>query len=205
MRVSPDDHALVRDAIREAERRTGADFVCVLARNASAYEFYPLAWASLAALALPWLLLAVTTWPFAEILLVQLVTFAVTILVLSTPGLRRFVVPRRVQRLTAHRAAAEQFFIHGLAGTPHRRGVLLFVAHDERYARVLADDGAVDIVAPEQWRKAVDLLVAEARSGRHASGFVHALQFCADILAPSRPEGGPDRPNALPDKFLVLG
>lgn len=205
MRVSADEQARVRDAIREAERRTGADFVCVLARNASAYEFYPLALASLLALALPWLLLAVTTWPFAEILLAQLVAFAVTLLVLSRPALRRLVVPRRIQRMTAHRAAAEQFFIHGLAGTPHRRGVLLFVAHDEHYARVLADDGALDTVPPEQWRKAVDLLVAEARNGRHASGFVHALQLCAEILAPSRPGGSPDRPNALPDKFIILG
>lgn len=205
MRISAEEQARVRAAIAEAERRTGADFVCVLARNASGYEFYPLAGAILVALALPWLLLAGTRWPFAEILLAQLGVFAFAVLALSMPALRSFVVPRRLQRMTAHRAAAEQFFIHGLASTPHRRGVLLFVAHEEHYARVLADDGANDSVSPEQWRKAVDLLVAEAREGRHASGFVSALQFCADALSPTRPEGSADRPNALPDKFIILG
>ena len=51
MRISPDDRARVCEAIREAERTTAGEFVCVLARNASDYRYYPLVWAAALGLA----------------------------------------------------------------------------------------------------------------------------------------------------------
>ena len=204
MRLTAEDRARVNAAIAAAEANTSIDLVCVLVRAASSYEFYPLAWSALVGLALPWPLLWLTALPFSSILLAQLVGFALAFLVLSTPSLRRMIVPRDVQRAAAHRAATEQFFIRGLAKTPERRGVLLFVAHEEHYARVLADEGAAAAIAPEAWQKVVDLLVAEARRGRHADGFVAALANCGEIARQTCPRDGA-RTNALPDRFFVLG
>lgn len=203
MKISAEDRARVEEAVRRAEARTGADFVCVLARNASTYRFYPLAWASILALGTPWMLLSLTLWPFADILLVQLAVFAVALPLLSLPPLRRLIVQRGLQRAAAHRAATEQFFVRDLATTPLRRGVLLFVAHEEHYARILADQGASEAVPPEHWRAAVDKLIAEARTGRHCAGFVAALDHCAEALSQSAPAerraGG-----SLPNRFIVL-
>lgn len=205
MQVSLEDRARVEEAIRQAETRTGADFVCVLTRNASSYEFFPLAWASLLALVTPWICLELTVWPFAEILVIQLAVFVAAMLLLSTPVLRRRIVPRRVQRAAAHRAAAEQFLIRDLASTPSRRGILLFVSQDEHYARILADDGVAGALPQDHWRRSVDLLIAEARLGRHAAAFVAALEHCADALEPVLPPGARSGEGALPDRFYVMG
>ena len=204
MRVSAEDRARVNAAIAAAEANTSVDFVCVLVRAASNYEFYPLAWSVLVALALPWPLLWLTGLPFSSILLSQLIGFALAFLVLSAPPIRRIIVPRSVQRAAAHRAATEQFFIRGLANTPERRGVLLFVAYEEHYARVLADEGAATVIRAEAWQTAINLLVAEARQGRHADGFVTALAHCGDVARQACPIDG-TRSNALPDRFFVLG
>ena len=112
-------------------------------------------------------------------------------------------MPRGVQRAAAHRAAAEQFLIRGLPQTPHRRGILLYVALDERYARVLADHGAESIVPAAHWGDAVTLLTDHARDGRHAEGFVAALRHCAATLKVALPaDAQGDR--VLPDKFYVI-
>ena len=203
MRISTTDQTRVCDAIREAEGATTGEFVCVLARNASTYRFFPLAWAALASLVIPWLLLATTTWPFATILLAQLVTFAVLLALLRWPPLRRHIVPRAVQRAVAHRAASEQFLVRGLARTPHRRGILLYVAEEEHYAHVLADDGVADAIPSDQWREAVGRLVAQARAGRHADGFIEALNHCTAVLRERFPAEAPGR-KVLPDKFHIL-
>ncbi len=203
MRISAADTARVCDAIRDAERRTSGEFVCVLARNASEYRFYPLAWTALLSLAVPWVLLATTSWPFETILLGQLVAFALLLLLLSWPPVRRHIVPRGVQRAVAHRAAAEQFLLRGLARTPHRRGVLLFVAEEERYAHVLADDGVASAVPNERWKEAVARLVAQSGVGHHADGFIEALALCSAVLNDAFPAEPPGN-KVLPDKFYVL-
>ncbi|MCW6508036.1 TPM domain-containing protein [Lichenifustis flavocetrariae] len=201
--IGRDDHARVCDAIRDAERSVSGEFVCVLARRASSYSFYPLAWAAIVALVVPWILVVLTPWSVQDILLAQLASFLAALVLLSWPPIRGRVVPRRVQRAAAHRAAAEQFLVRGLAQTPHRRGILLYVALDEHYARVLADYGAESIVPAEHWREAVKLLTDHSADGRHADGFVAALRHCVATLKIALPVDA-QGDKVLPDKFYVI-
>ncbi len=203
MRISTEDRRRVSDAIREAEQTTSGEFVCVLARSASTYRFYPLAWAALVGLIVPWPLVTLTAWPVQEILIAQLLAFIVVFMIAALPALRGLFVPRSVQRAAAHRAAAEQFLIRGLSRTPHARGILLYVAHEEHYARILADDGAADGVPADQWKQAITLLMAESRAGRHADGFIAALRHCAALMAQAFPAEAAQS-NLLSDKFHVL-
>ncbi len=205
MRISAADRKRVEAAIGAAEIRAGAEFVCVLAKSSSDHAFHALAWAAVLGFATPWVLLLATAWPFAHILLAQLVIFVIAFLILDTSAVRRLIVPRRLQRAAAHRAAAEQFVIRDLGATPTRRAVLLFVSNDEHYARVLADRGAEAAVAPGHWRGTVDLLVDEARRGGHADGFIAALEHCAEALSASRPlHADHDKAHPLPDRFIVI-
>lgn len=204
MRIDPSDRKRVEEAIQRAEAESGADFVCVLARSASDYEFYPLAWAALVSLCTPWLLMVATPWTVMTLLLAQLVTFAILLLLLGFTPLRHRLVPRRVRRAAAHRMATEQFVIRDLATTPHRRAVLLFLAEEERYARILADIGAEAVVPEGHWRATIDLLVDAAKNGRHADAFVAALDHCVTALRPTRPSEAGNRVNALSDRFIVL-
>ncbi len=60
MKLEPLDQARIATAIAEAEARTSAEIVCVLARDSGAYALYPLVWAAALALALPAPLIAFT-------------------------------------------------------------------------------------------------------------------------------------------------
>ena len=205
MRITPADRKRVEEAIRQAEVEAGADFVCVLARQASGYAFYPSAGAILLALIAPWILVFATSWSVTSILLAQLLVFAGALLLFGLPAVRHRLVPRHLQRAAAHRLATEQFVIRDLADTPTRRAVLLFLSHGERYARVLAASGAEAMVPEGHWQATVDLLVEAAKDGRHADAFVAALGHCVEALSASRPKGsGTDETNALPDRFIVL-
>ena len=128
MALTPKDHAAVAAAIAAAEKKTSAQFVCVLARASSDYAHIPIIWATVLALLTPWPLIQFTEWSVQRIFLIQLVVFIVFALVFSWMPLRLALVPRALRRGRAHRAALEQFVLRRVAHTKHRTGVLIFVS-----------------------------------------------------------------------------
>src|ERR1700688_885512 len=143
----------------------------------------PLLWSSLLALATPWPLLIFTRLPAEHIFLAQLVVCLAAMAILSLPPLRVLLIPRRVRRANAHRAALVQYSVRGI----DRAGVLIYVSLAERYARVIADEGACGVVGAAQWQGVVDALVADLGSGETARAMSNAATRCADLLAPEFP------------------
>ena len=203
MSISEDDRKRVAEAIRDAELGTSGQIVCVLARSASSYSHMPLLWAAMAALAVPWPLIVFTQWPVQWIYLAQLSAFLVIGAALSIPALRMLLVPRRIQRLRAHRAAAEQFYIRSVSRTTGRTGILIFVSLAERYARIIADTAIAEKVPQAEWQRAMDELVAECRDNRVAEGFVVAIARCGTILASHFPPS-PSPSNELSDRLYLI-
>jgi len=60
MNVSEQDRARISMAIRAAEKKTSGEIVCVLAQSSSDVTALPILVAAVVALALPWLLVALT-------------------------------------------------------------------------------------------------------------------------------------------------
>jgi putative membrane protein len=202
MHLSTDDHTVISAAIREAEKRSSGQIVCVLARASADYAHVPILWASALALLAPWPLIALTPWSVQRIFLVQLVVFIVAALVFFLTPLRLMLVPRAVRRSHAHRAALEQFVIRRVAHTASRGGVLIFVSLAERYARIIADDGIAAKVGASEWQTAIDALTGHMRDGRIADGFVAAIERCGAVLATHAPGDGSG--NALPNRLYVV-
>jgi putative membrane protein len=202
MEITADDHAAIAAAIRAAEQRTSAQLICVLAYASSRYAYVPILWASVFALALPWPLIYLTPWSVELIFLAQLVAFIIVGLLLSWLPLRLWLVPRRVQRARAHRAALEQFFLRHISHTAKRTGVLIFVSLAEHYAHIIADEGIAAKVPQAQWQAAIETLTAHMRDGRIAAGFVAAIERCGAVLAEHAPPDG--SPNELPDRLYVM-
>jgi putative membrane protein len=202
MPISKEDRAAIAAAIRAAEQRTSGQIVCVLMRSASEYFYVPVLWAALLALISPWPLIVLTQWSVQRIFLVQIVFFAVAVLILSWPPLRMALVPTAVRRARAHRAAVEQFFARGLTLTRDRTGVLIFVSLAERYARIIADEGIAAKVSNREWQVAVDALTAHMRDGRIAQGFIAAIEQCGAVLAAHAPPTGAG--DELPDRIYVM-
>src|SRR5580704_9435744 len=187
------DRERIAEAIRAAETKTSGEIFCVVARHASDYRLVPLAWAAALALVVPAPL----------IYLVQLLVFIATALVLSVPGIRFHIVPRRTQHERAHVQAMQQFFAQGLDRTENRTGVLIFAAVAERYAEIVADAGINAKVMPDAWEGAVADLVAGLKEGRAADGFIAAIEQCGAILAEHFPPGALPR-NELPNTLVEI-
>ncbi|MFZ5781449.1 MAG: TPM domain-containing protein [Pseudomonadota bacterium] len=203
MELSSQDRQRIAAAIAAAERRTSGEIVCVLARSSSEGTAIPVLAAALAALALPWLLMALTTLPVQAILGLQLGLFAVLVLLLALPRARALLMPPATRRGLAHRAAMEQFMLRGIGRTEGRTGVLVFVSLAERYARIVADDAIAARVPQGLWQEAINALVGHMRHGRLADGFVEAIGRCGDVLAQHFPATPDDKPE-LPDRIYLI-
>ncbi len=202
MILSIEDQNRVSAAIQAAEAKTSGEIVCVLARASSDYLAYATAWSALAALIAPWILVAATQLSVQRILVAQVLLFTALFIVSSTPDIGRRLVPRRVRRAQAHRAAMEQFMIRGMARKANRAGVLIFVSLAEHYVRIVADDGIADKVDPAVWQDAVDALLDHVGDGRIGDGFVAAVEKCGAVLSAHFPPG--EGQDELPDRIFVI-
>ena len=223
------DRTRVEAAVRRAELRTRGEIYTVVARESSDYREVPVAWAAIAALAAPAVLLAggvevsapdiLTDWTSAQIgevaeqavrgaltgaILLQAALFVgVAILVTAIPPLRRLLTPKSLKRERVRRRAQEQFLAKNLSATRERTGVLIYVSAAERMAELIADEGVASQVDPKVWDEAMAVLIAGIRRKRPAEAFEAAIEACADILARYFPATG-DNPNELPDAVVVL-
>ena len=186
--------ARIEAALRAAQARSSGQIVCVLARASSHYELAPLIWSALIALAAPWPLLVFTELAAERIFVAQLAIFVVAVGLLSLPGVRLRLSPARARRSYAHRAALEQFMIRGVAHCAERNGILIYVSLAERYARIIADDGAAKAIAHSQWKAVVDRLTGAMKSGATGDALIAAATECGGLLAqhfPARASSAP--------------
>ena len=202
MRLTNDDHTAVAAAIREAEKHTCGQIVCVLAHASSAYAHVPILWSSLLALFTPWPLIYFTQWSVQRIFLAQLIVYLVAAVVFSWAPLRILLVPHAVQRARSYRAALEQFVLRGISRTRNRCGVLIFVSLAEHYARIVADEGVAQRVHTSEWQAAIDALTMQVREGHLAAGLIAAIGRCGAVLAEHAPPDG--SANELPDRLYVI-
>jgi putative membrane protein len=201
--ISAQDRARVSAAIKAAEQKSSGEIVCVLAQ--SSVDSTPLAFmiAALLALALPWLLVALTSLPIQQILWLQVALFLCLVALLCLPRVRVALLPRATRRAIAHRVAMEQFLRRGIGRTEGRTGVLIFVSLAERYARIVADAGIASRVPQSEWQDAIDALVDHMRGDRIADGFIEAIGRCGNVLAAHFPPGAADR-DELPDRLYLI-
>jgi putative membrane protein len=201
MAISAEDRTRVSAAIRAAEENTSGEIVCVLARSSSEYTAAPVLVGALCALVLPWVFVLLTQWSVQRILVVQLVIFVLVTFICASTPIGMALVPRRIKRSRAHRAAMEQFHARGLARLENRGGVLIYVSLAERYARIIVDDHLAAKIHASEWRMAVDALTAHMKDGRIGDGFVAAIERCGRILAEHAPGAHSGK---LPDRLYVM-
>jgi putative membrane protein len=201
MPIIPGDHARIADAIRAAEQNTSGEIVCVLARSSSEYHSVPVLAGAVLALIMPWAFVFLTQWSVERILLAQLFLFVLATAICALTPLGMALVPRRIKRVRAHRAAMEQFHARGLGRLESRAGVLIYVSLAERYARIVVDDHLAAKIPASEWRTAVDALIAHIKDGRIADGFVAAIARCGSVLAEHVPGAHTGK---LPDRIYVM-
>lgn len=192
----------IADAIRAVEARTSGELVTVIARHSADYSHIPLLWAAVIALLLPVPLLF-TRIPAAYIFDIQWAAFIVLTLLLQIRPLKMSLIPARVKRAHARRAAREQFHAQGLHRTSERSGVLIFVSLAEHYVEIIADEGINTRLPHDVWEKAVSDFVREVKAGRVAQGFLHIVAACGEPLAAHFPRSTGDI-DELPNHLIEI-
>jgi putative membrane protein len=97
----------------------------------------------------------------------------------------------------------KQFLSRNIHLTTARTGVMLFVSLAERYAEIIADSGINSRVSQDTWDGVVTALIAHAKQGRVADGFVEAVGTVGALLAQHFPVGAGDA-NELDDHVVEI-
>ena len=225
MHLSAEDRDRVRHAIAQAEQHTSGEIICVVTPRCGDSLWTLCFWSLCAAVLVPllWWALGVPSnawiaqlmnegWQSSHytartsiwiMALLPLVSALVTALLLAYRPLRLLATPRAVRRARVHQAALQQFVALGVARTKAHTGVLIFLALAERQAEVVADSGIYSKVAPEAWGTTLEKLLAGARSGDIAGGFVAAIAEAGALLQQHFP--APARNiDELPDHLIIL-
>jgi putative membrane protein len=201
--ISELDKRRIAEAIHAAEEKTSGQILCVVARACGDYGLVPIAWAAIIALAVPLVLIYVTSWPAGMINFIQLVAFVVTALVLSLPMIRFHIVPKSRMWRRAHAEAMHQFLAQGVHLTKQRTGVLIFASLAEDYAEIIPDSGISSRVSSGTWADAIATLVTAIKARRLGDGFVTAIELCGAGLARNVPPGEL-KSNELPDRIVEV-
>ncbi len=207
--ITPQDHARITAAIRDAEAKTDGEIFCVVARSSGGY-FFPAAFTAAVAMLIVSLAVAFVLearWLSLRLpyfVLAQMLAFAcVFALLWALPALRIHLVPRGLRYRSAHDNAVKQFLARNVHVTAARTGVLVFVSLAERYAEVVADAGIDARVGQHVWDGVVRELTAHAGDDRLADGFVRAVEAVGAVLAEHFPPT-PDDINELDDHLVEI-
>ncbi len=223
MRLSPEDHDRVTQAVIAAEAETDGEIVTVVAARSDSYHDVALHWAVLAML-LPLAVLAVRPdwllgllgalfggWRaepdlreiITALLVIATLVFLGAVLLLRHPRLRNALTPPATKTRRVRRRAIALFKAGTDRRTARRTGVLLYVSLAEHRAEIVADAALHGTVAPEVWGGAMAELVTYLKQGRPGEGMAAAVARLGEILAEHLPRTVTDA-NELPDRLIVL-
>lgn len=220
------DHERITAAITAAESKTAGEIFCVLTHEVSRYREIPLAWATVAALAAPPLLVlsglhrlalasifsswteesaramenlilrALTTYS-----LVQAGVFLSVALILAIPSVRRLVTPRFLRRHRVRQAARHHFAAVGARLSHAEPHILIFASLRDRQVELVAHDAIHKAVGDGPWNAAVAAVTDGMKAGKPGDGFVTAIAICGAALAAHFPPQGAPK-NQLPNTIF---
>jgi putative membrane protein len=220
------DHKRIAEAIAKAESKSSGEIFCVLAHEVSRYREVPLAWASLAALLLPPLMVVLglhrlamadifASWTDESVAAVESVIlealtgyallqaglFLAVALLVSLPPVRRVMTPRFLKRHRVRQVARHHFAAGGARLSHAEPHILIYASLADRQVELVAHEAIHRAVGEGPWNQAVAAVTEGMKRGHPADGFVRAIDICGEALAQHFPSQGPQK-NVLPNEIL---
>lgn len=124
--------------------------------------------------------------------------FGLAFVATGWPELLRRLVPAARRAEAAHRRAQVAFVQNRVHRTRDASGVLILVSELEHRAEILADEGIHQRVGVEGWKKHLDALLGDLRSGQPARGLETVIRAIGTELAANFPPREDDE-NELED------
>lgn len=96
-------------------------------------------------------------------------------------------------------AAAQGYFNElGMAKSPHRNGVLIYVAPRSRNFAVIGDSAVHEKCGDAFWKGLAEAMGGYFKDGRFTEGLVHGVERAGELLARTFPRAAGDQPAAGP-------
>lgn len=215
-----DDRAAIARAVAEAERTTTGEIVPVVAAESDRYEraedVFGI-WFAITTFTLAWLTLQhvrpaagewESGWEIALDLKFVLPLFVLpwvlgALLAYRVPFFKRLAAGGRVMRRRVAEAAADAFERFHVRGTRASTGIVLYVSLLEHVVCVEADAAISGKVAPEEWAKICDEMVAAIRKGSYRDAFVTGVRRSGELLAKHFPAAAGDT-NELTNELRII-
>jgi len=216
---SDDEKARVAKAVAEAESKTSAEILPVVATASGRYdrpEDVVGLWLGAILAAAAWLAFrgadaAATDWGFSAaglelpaIIVALVVGFILGAVIASRVGwLRALFTSRTQMRDEVHARARELFFDSRVHHTAGQTGLLVYVSLFERAAAVIADKAVTEKLGQGALDELCAALTASLASGDVTSALCSAVGETGDRLAPVLPREEGDV-NELPDALVLI-
>jgi uncharacterized membrane protein len=101
-------------------------------------------------------------------------------------------------------AAAQSYFNElGMAQSPHRNGILIFVAPRSRNFAVVGDQAVHEQCGDAFWTSVAEAMADRFRAGQFTDGLVHGIDRAGELLARTFPRTPADRPPPAPEATEV--
>lgn len=117
--------------------------------------------------------------------------------------LRRLLVTSNEMNAEVHRSVHTVFSSHGVGGTRHHGGLLIYLSLFEHRLEVHGDCSLLEKVTVEELQSIRDAVLERVRSGKLADGLLAGLEMADDILARTLPHTD-DVTDELPNEVLVF-
>jgi putative membrane protein len=197
---SEEDKRAVAGAIAEAESRTSAEIIPVVATMSGDYSraegVVGISFA-LAALTVAWLVFQSASpesgdWGTGASIALGLVpVFLITLggFVVGSISARRLAllrlafVSKREMRYEVEKSAAAAYQRFRVSRTAGSTGVMLYVSLYERMVRVMGDGPVSEKLKQHDWNSLRDIITGGLRSRRPAEALCEAIARCGDLLA----------------------
>ena len=226
--ITTADQQRISAAIAAAESKTQGEIFCVLTHEVSRYREVPLAWAAIAALAAPPVLVLAglhrlalgsifTSWTddsarameglilraLSTYSLVQAGLFVSVALIVALPGIRRFMTPGFLKAHRVRRMARHHFAAAGARLSHSEPHILIYASLRDRRVELVAHDAIHKLVGEGPWNAAVAAVTEAMANHKPADGFVRAIEICGAALVAHFPGDASDH-NQFTDEILEV-
>lgn len=226
--LTQEQHAIVSDAVAQAELNTSGEILTVLADRSDGYTDVALLWSlglgftamSLFA-AFPAPFLNVWDWVVVEQIMggwghewstgelasmtiaLGLLTFILTLLAQFWEPLKFAMIPSATRSSRVHDQAVRHFKVGAEARTHGRTGILIYLSMREHRAEIVADESIAALVEAEVWGEAMVEMLTEIKQGRIAEGLAVGVRDVGFVLSQHFPRADDDE-NELPDRLIEV-
>jgi len=202
--LSQQDRVAIRAAVEEAESRSGAEFVPVVAEASDPYRLADLRAAlggAVAGVLLQPLVGAALGWADRWTPAIwTLVGAVIGMAAARVPAVRIALAGEDEVSACVASGARDAFLSQEVFRTRDRTGLLIYVSLLERRVEVLADEGVYRAVPKEDWQKVANEVAAEMSRRAPAAALLEAIARAGALVAVHGPYRRADDVNELPDQ-----